>query len=419
MVRIEGFLCRFVLFCCAAVLGLVTVSSAQVAKYPIASYEGAELAKVREWEKTWVGKKIDDTNLDQVKEFLPETLVALMKDKATWGDGWFTIVPYQTYPFTPGRLKYTKEGKAKLDEKGLLVDWIAGVPFPEPKDGAEVAWNFDTWNRFDQSYRYPKGYLTDGRLKYDRVVAQRTTIQQFYGRLDTEPVPAFPDNPKGILRGEFVEFTDPPEVKGQISLSIRYTEWDRPYDTWAWIPSLRRVRRLSAAQRMDTQDGTDFCNDDNGIWNGLLTRNKYKLMGRKEYLLSRHQDMSKIVHKEGECVFGGFERERVNAWVVDVEHTEPGYIYSHQVWIVDPELWKIIYADKYDKYGKLWKVQEHAHVVVKGENGVEDVDYFGSQGIDIQRRHSTNVLIPSGNSRMGYPGTTDYYTVNNLTKLGR
>jgi hypothetical protein len=100
MVRIEGFLCRCVLVCCAAVLGLVTVSSAQVAKYPIASYEGAELAKVREWEKTWVGKKIDASNLDQVKEFLPENLAALIKDKATWGDGWFTIVPYQTYPLT-------------------------------------------------------------------------------------------------------------------------------------------------------------------------------------------------------------------------------------------------------------------------------------------------------------------------------
>ena len=29
-------------------------------------YTDQELAKVREWEKTWVGKKIDNTNVDQV-----------------------------------------------------------------------------------------------------------------------------------------------------------------------------------------------------------------------------------------------------------------------------------------------------------------------------------------------------------------
>ncbi|MEI6125783.1 MAG: DUF1329 domain-containing protein [Pseudomonadota bacterium] len=419
MARIKKIMWLWAMFCCAAVLGYAVETCAQGIKYPIAGYDDAELAKVRTWEKEWVGKKVDSSNIDKVKDLLPETMVAFMKDPATWGEIWFTVAPYKTYPFTPGKVKYTREGKAKLNEKGELTDWVAGVPFPEPKDGLQVAWNFDAWNRFDQSFLYPKGFLTDGRLKYDRVVAQRTHVQQFYGRLDTEPVPAFPDNPKNILRAMFVDFTDPPEIKGQISLQVRYTEWDRPYDTWGWIPALRRVRRISSAQRMDTEDGTDFCKDDDSIWNGSITRNSYKLLGRKEYLFSRHQDMSALKHNSGECVFNGVQRERIKVWVVDVTCNEPGYIYSRQVWYVDPELWKIIYADKYDKYGKLWKVQEHMQTVVKGENGVEDANYFGSQGIDVQRRHSTNVLIPSEQGRMGFKGTTDYYTVSNLEKQGR
>ena len=44
----------------------------QLANWPVHMYQGEELEKVREWEKTWVGKKIDKNNIDQVKEFLSE-----------------------------------------------------------------------------------------------------------------------------------------------------------------------------------------------------------------------------------------------------------------------------------------------------------------------------------------------------------
>ncbi len=37
------------------------------------AYSAEELAKVREWEKTWAGKKIDKTNIDQVAALLPES----------------------------------------------------------------------------------------------------------------------------------------------------------------------------------------------------------------------------------------------------------------------------------------------------------------------------------------------------------
>ena len=40
--------------------------------FPVACYQGDELAKVREWEKTFVGKKITAANVDEVKEFLPK-----------------------------------------------------------------------------------------------------------------------------------------------------------------------------------------------------------------------------------------------------------------------------------------------------------------------------------------------------------
>ena len=64
---------------------LCSAAQAQEIQYPVAAYSADELAKVREWEKTWAGKKIDAGNIDQVAQFLPEQIVQLYKDSKKWG----------------------------------------------------------------------------------------------------------------------------------------------------------------------------------------------------------------------------------------------------------------------------------------------------------------------------------------------
>lgn len=63
---------------------LIPALSAAEVVMPTA-YTTDELAKVREWEKTWVGKKIDKTNVDQVAQYMPESYVGLYKNPETWG----------------------------------------------------------------------------------------------------------------------------------------------------------------------------------------------------------------------------------------------------------------------------------------------------------------------------------------------
>lgn len=86
-----------------------------------------ELAKVREWEKTWAGKKVNYQNVDQVKDFLPDFLVKMVKEPKKWGtdDLWFEIVPYQYCLRSKGFLEATKRYSplAKLDPKGFKTPW--------------------------------------------------------------------------------------------------------------------------------------------------------------------------------------------------------------------------------------------------------------------------------------------------------
>ena len=59
------------------------------------------------------------------------------------------------------------------------------------------------------------------------------------------------------------------------------------------------------------------------------------------------------------------------------------------IWNLDPESWQILYADKYDRQGRLWKVQDQIGFVGKGYQGVPITHFNAAQMIDVQRTHAT------------------------------
>lgn len=387
-------------------------------RYPVPCYEGEALEKVREWEKTWAGKRIDSNNVDEVKELLPAGLYDVMKNSERWGDSWFEIVPYRAYPIPRGRIEMTKKYApvSKIGPKRELLNWVAGVPFPEPKSGIEAAWNFDAWSRGDGWTKTAEGFIIDGRRKYDRKSVQKPATLMYAGRCDVPPVPEL-HNPKKIYRSSIFIFEDPPEIRGMRGLTARYKDPLKAYDTWIWITAIRRIRRVSTAQRTDTTGGGDACYDDNYGWDGAITRNKYKLLGRKEVLLARHQDNDAIIHTEGDCIYDGYQRERINTYLVEAVCQDPGYIYKFSLWYFDPELWHITYSEKYDKYGKLWKVMDHCQNTVKSYQGQEDAEFVGAMIIDHQRLHSTDALVTE--MKIGVDHDPSMFTVSAIQKYGR
>ena len=159
---------------------------AQGIKFPTPSYEGEELAKVREWEKTWVGKKVTTADVDQVKELLPDAVYQIMKnpkDFGAEGDMWFEVVPYREYKVSPGLIESTQKyaPQAKLDENLDLMNYgkIAGIPFPQPdtsdpvKAGTQAAWNFDAYTHGDCNRINNKpANIVDCRTRMERSAGQ-------------------------------------------------------------------------------------------------------------------------------------------------------------------------------------------------------------------------------------------------------
>jgi hypothetical protein len=387
--------------------------------YPVNCYKEGELKAVRDWENKWAGKKIDASNIDEVKEFMPPAMYDLYKNTEKWGNTWFKIVPYKPYRPSPGMIEMTKKyaGQAKIGNKGELLNWVSGVPFPNPQDGLEIAYNYRNNNFGDSQVTLDDGWIVDGRLKYDptRVLIESKWMY-FTGRTDTPPVPAFEKNPKDIWLGFQVLQIEPEIIRNVRIFEAKYNDRLKPYDSWIWVPQLRRVIRRNASMRQDASGGGDFCAYDNYGWDGPVVENTYKLTGSKEILAVRHPKTKEdALHEPGQCLFLGLPRERCKAYVLEATNKDPHFIYSKMLWYIDPETYTMVYSERFDRLGKLWKVISYWPCEDKGYNKVPIWRFYGGWSIDVQRAHST---ISYSFGDFGIPMSPNIYTLSYLQKHG-
>jgi len=377
-------------------------------KFPTPSYEGAELQKVRSWEKTWAGKKITTETVDQVKEFLHEGVYKAMKDPAIFGAEsiWFDIVPYRAYEMSPGVIAATKKyaPEARLDTNESLVGYgdVAGYPFPQPKTGSEMVWNFDANTRGDGSHLYHSGTVVDCRSGNEREAGHLRWELSWVGRYDVDPRPKIPDaeNRRGIAKSFFARHTAPADFVDTTMLELRYKD-GREEDLWVYTAMFRRIRRYATSQRTDTIDGTDLIYDDQEGWYTHPTRNTYTAKGRADLLVARHQDSKNVQRERGQGFWNGFQRERVNNWVVEVINKDPSYIYSKQIWYLDPETWQMNFKVMYNRQGQLWKMYELTYNEVPSAAGCKTSMPSSEHIVDFIRKHGS-----PGNREMRGVGIT-------------
>ncbi len=171
-------------------------------------------------------------------------------------------------------------------------------------------------------------------------------------------------------------------------LELRYKD-DREEDLWVYTAMFRRIRRYSTSQRTDTIDGTDMIYDDQEGWYTHPTRNTYKAIGRADLLVARHQKPRIVQRSPGQGFWNGLQRERVNHWVVEVVNKDPNYIYSKQIWYLDPEVWQMNFKVAYNRQGELWKLFEMCKDEYPSAGGGKTVMPTTEHTIDFIRRHGS------------------------------
>ena len=181
------------------------------------------------------------------------------------------------------------------------------------------------------------------------------------------------------------------------------------------MPSIRRIRRRFTSERQDALRGADFCGFDNYGWDGPIHINNYKYLGKKDFLLASHTDKSKLKHTPGDCLWDRTQRKRIKIYMLEVTNDEKHFLYCKMIWYLDLETWQILYSDRYDRHGKLWKVLDQLGFVTTAYKGV-NVDYFaGNQMIDVQRTHSTIAITDFA---FGIPLDQNMFSLQFLQKHG-
>jgi hypothetical protein len=369
------------------------------------------------------GDRITEQNVDKVKDLISPGLEWCIK---------------HGFPLTIGETKRIEWPKAyreatekyapqvKLAADGLsLQNYVAGQPFPnlDPKDpqmAMKLMWNYEyKFNPTDdldlRNFDADTGSVADhGPLSIERhFLLDHLKVQFWNGRLYVDPKPEKP-NPNGYRSQQgLYPILEPFDLKGVGALSQRYIDPGKQDDSWLYLPSLRRVRRLSTAQRSDALFGQDTDVDSYYGYAGHIAWMNWKYLGERDLLGVFHAQHYPV--KWNDKVDWAFddvwEKRRVH--VIEGISKLPQYAYGKRVIFIDKESMLVPFSDIYDRSGELWKIWINDWTFLRkaptGANAIEYPDEMGFQPaivmIDMQLEHATKAALPS----LRFPGESGWY----------
>ena len=290
---------------------------------------------------------------------------------------------FADYSPAPTYLAATEKfrGQPKLGPGGSLEDYVAGQPFPmeaidckgDPDAGAKVIWNFH--------YRWaPVSGVSSFYYSYwDRGEELPLYYQGSGGgvQLSRRSEPSLLEQDGDLFRGENrknaggAEVTAPFDARGIMLLTYRYKESDLPPerarndDTWVYVPTLRRVRRISTAQRTDAISGTDFTLDDLFSFNGIVPQYDWECLGEQEVLAPVNTKVKGYPLEKGQnfgpygLSFASDRWELRRAVVVRMKPKNADHPYSRKDIYIDAQNLQPLYSMAYDQKDELWKIIYH------------------------------------------------------------
>lgn len=199
-------------------------------------------------------------------------------------------------------------------------------------------------------------------------------------------------NPNEYMHTTAVFTTWPYDLTGTASLYIRYLD-GRADAVYAYVPAIRRIKRLSGANRSDPQMGSDMCMDDGDGYSGHVEAMKWTYLDEKIVLCPKwEQDMKNpriLSSRQGrgwelfvedgqrsgweERDWSGVPWAFTNTlwaprevWIVKAEPLDPYYAYGALVLYVDKLTRLAVFNIKYNRAGEYWKmlINEHPMTII-------------------------------------------------------
>jgi hypothetical protein len=395
------------------------------------------------------GDVIGKNDADKVKDLVSPGMLWCIKK------GWPLKVVETKHIEWPKAYKDATEkysAQVKIAADGLNIEgYVAGLPFPkldanDPQVATKIMWNYEyKWLVTDDSdsrnFDADTGPVFGGDtpMSVERhFLIDHVRVLRYVGRLFVDPKPIWETKEGYQSKNTLHPIVEPFDLKGVGGLSFRYSDPAKTDDTWLYLPSLRRVRRLSTAQRSDALFGQDADIDSFYGYAGHIAWMNWKFLGEKQMLGAWHAQNYPVKWAPGGADFGFDDVwEMRPVYVVEGISRLPQYAYSKRIIYIDKEAWGVPYSDMYDRSGALWKVWVNLFSMRKEPfSGAKLSKYENEMPflpsivmVDMQLQHATRVSLPSSK----FPGeegwlfnlgdkagnTEDVFTISHLIESGR
>lgn len=366
--------------------------------------------------------------------------------------------------------------QVRLGSDGALENYVCGQPFAnstinvsEPMAGIKAAWNYEwrwqnfglacytlpwIWVRFggthdpfdiEKDIAWDTGTNFDGPLPDKAEVAKmfggggtfQRILQSTYQRVYFShlapmaqgggllPVP----DAKQFEFKEFTGFFDPFDIRGTAFIVYRYSDPRRQDDAWAYLPVLRRVRRISVEVKSDSLLGTDHTLEDFYGFSGRELEWRWKFLGWKDMLavMSSKYDYAHYYGPNGIIPNDRWTLRRFA--VVERTPIRPRHPYSSAIDFWDAQNWDTSYLIAFDRSKKIWKIFQFTKVwsedfkdpaLQRINKGVRATDFQTIAVMDLQNHRATLNPIYG----LGFPTVTaqhvdKLYDVSSLEQIHR
>jgi hypothetical protein len=270
-------------------------------------------------------------------------------------------------------------GQARIGPDNSLENWTAGRPFPidesdclgDPQAGVKIMWNFQSLGGDGQAHFFYSYWDRGERLPlYYEGTGQRVQLSHRFEE-------KYREMNGDIFRGEKrkfafgVDVVAPFDARGIQLLSYRYKKSDRPRaearndDTWVYVPTLRRVRRISSAQRTDAIAGTDFTFDDLRSFNGIVPQYEWECLGEGRMIGPMNTKVKGYPYEKNHnfgpygLSFADDRWELREVWLVRMTPKNGDHPYHHKDIYIDRQTFAPMYSFAYDRKDELWKIIWH------------------------------------------------------------
>ncbi len=442
---------------CLLVLGCLVCPASPVRAQDLSGYT---IDNYMEWLQKYADAKPDFKpgdvltvkDLERMRPFVPPGYF----EQLNFPELHMEIAPPSPHPMARVYQDCTEKygSQVRLAPDGALVNYLCGQPFlngdlntNDATSGMKAAWNFDyhwdyyglngmliwVWDRMGGSHQamapsaveapppsfieginYVSQWPTNIASDFGGGGTFQRILQSYYQRAKFSHLAQLADQGGLVpLKGakdfewkEFNYFVEPFDIRGTAFIIFRYEDPHRADDAWAYVPTLRRVRRISAEVKSDSLLGTDFCLDDFYGFNGRPLEWNWKFLGWKQVLAVTDPkwDFPHFYGPNGTIPDDRWTLRQMA--VIQRIPKDPRYPYKSALMFVVGENWFSTYHFAFDRGGKLWKVvdwrwkyTEEYQTFAEINHGVHSMVFQNATNVDIQNKRGTMVPGPG----FGYP----------------